>query len=442
MGTKADDKTLLCGVTLWAGCGHKVKREQDVLVAGSRIEAVGENLPRAGARIVDGKGDLLLPGFQQMHVHACQTLFRGEAEDQPLLPWLKKFIWPMEAAHTAESLRSSTELTVLELLRSGTTAVFSFETVRHSEVVGQVYRDLGLRATFAPCLMDESAGVPSLAVSTKDSLAEIEALVEIFSEHERVGVGVAPRFALACKEESLRETAAFAREKDLPLQTHANEQLAEIALVRERTGRGNIEFLIDCGLSGEGVSLVHGVHLTEGEKAQLRERGLSLVHCPSANAKLGSGIAPVKELLAAGVPCSLGSDGAACNNRLDMFAEMRLAAFLQKIARGAEALPVETILSMATRGGRSFLPNGSLTGELRPGFQADMIRVSLSGWHCAPSNSPLTDLVYSAQPEDIRMTMVAGKILYEDGQYPGIDAERIRATAWQERKQLLQRVER
>ncbi|MCH8541239.1 MAG: amidohydrolase family protein [Opitutales bacterium] len=435
-------RVLFQGATLWAGGDDPVLGGQDVLVEGEKILQVGKKIPAKGVERIDCAGDVLVPGFQQTHVHACQTLFRGLAEDLPLLPWLQKHIWPLEAAHDPDSLRVSAELTALELLRGGTTAVFSFETVRHSEVVGEVYDRLGLRAVFAPCLVDESAGIPALAVKTSQALADIQILARMYRDHPRVGVGVAPRFALACREETLRESVAMARQAGLPVQTHANEQIAEIELVWERTGRGNIQFLIDCGFHGPMVSLVHGVHLTPRERVQLRESEVSLVHCPSANAKLGSGIAPIVHLRELGVPLSLGADGAPCNNRLDMFAEMRLAGFLQKISQGAGVMSAKSILQMAIGGGRAFLPSGRKTGRIAPGYLADLVLVRQTGWHHCPSTDVLTNLVYSAQPEDVRITMVAGKVLYREGSYPGIDGEEVQRKAREQRARLLARAGR
>ena len=437
--TEAQQTTILENFLLWRGPGSVVEEGMALLIKGHEIQEIGTKVtvPQL-ARRVDLRGTLVMPGWQQTHVHACQTIFRGMAENLPLLRWLREYIWPLEAAHDEESIRMSALLTAAELIRGGTTAVFCFETVRHTGVTAAVMAEAGLRATVAPCLMDEQAGFPPLAVDTDSALRATEDLDRYYQDHPRLRIGLAPRFALGCHEKSMRAAAEMAKDKQWPLHTHSSEQREEVEFVRRLTGRGNVKFLHDCGVCGPNVALVHGVHLDPGDLELLRESGTSLVHCPSANAKLGSGIAPIPDLRAAGIPLSLGADGAPCNNRLDMFQEIRLAGMLQSLARGPGVLPPEEILDMATNGGSRFFRYGGQLGYLRPGARADLIAVSQTNVGVVPSESYLTNLVYGNLSTDVVLTMVDGEILYERGVFAKWDWAEIQKKS-EEQRILLRR---
>src|SRR5687767_13312493 len=326
----------------------------DVLVRGGRIEAVGDVSNAAADLTIDARGCAVLPGFVQTHVHLCQTLFRGSADDLQLLDWLKRRVWPMEAAHDPESLRASARLGVAEMIRGGTTCALTMETVRHTEEVFRVVEESGFRATVGKCMMDKGEGVPAgLREETEDSVRESLALLEKW--HGRAGGRLrycfAPRFAVSCTRGLLERVARLARARGVMIHTHASENRSEIELVERETGMKNVEYLDSLGLSGAHVLLAHCVHVGAGETELLASKGTHVSHCPSSNMKLGSGVAPVTEMLAAGVSVSLGADGAPCNNRLDMFTEMRTAALLQKVRHGSRALPALTALRMATTGG-------------------------------------------------------------------------------------------
>ncbi len=396
--------------------------EGAVVVRGDRILEVGLSpaVP-TGAREVEVPEGLILPGFVQSHVHCAQTLFRGLAEDLPLLPWLRTRIWPFEAAHTPESLGISAELTAAELLRGGTVAVQSFETVRHTDAVFQALDRAGLIAVVGHCLMDETSGHPPLSVPWEQAREEMDGLREAWDGHPRLRVGVAPRFALSCSAETLEQAAAYARRHGLRLHTHASEQTAEIEEVRSRTGRANLEFLHAVGLTGSDCGLAHCVHLSESERDLLATTGTHVLHCPSANFKLGSGIAPVPGYLARGVPVSLGADGAPCNNRLDMFAEMRLAGLMQSMAHGPGALSAREIVRMATEGGAAALGMAEELGRLEAGRRACLAVLDLRGPHLQPPADPATRVVYQATAADVVLTMVDGRILCQRGCVQGLD---------------------
>ena len=434
-------RLLIRNARVWVAADREPIPRGEVLLEGERIVEVGRRLrARADVR-VDADGCLVMPGFVQTHVHLCQTLFRHAAEDEPLLPWLRRHLWPLEAAHDESSIRASARLACAELIRSGTTTFLSMETVRHTDAVMETVEATGLAGIVSHGLMDETCGYAPLAVPVEDGLADCEVLRRRWAGHPRLGVAVAPRFALSCSEASLREAAAYARDRGLRLHTHASEQAAEVEEVIRRTGRRNVEYLHHVGISGSDVCLAHCVHVSESEQRRLADTGSHVLHCPSANAKLGSGIAPVPELLERGVSVSLGADGAACNNRLDMFEEMRMAGLLQKLRLGPAALPAREIVRLATEGGARALGMEREIGTLEPGKRARLILVNLSGFHVLPFEDPATALVYAARADDVAMTIVDGRILFEDGHLTTIEEEALRHEALAQRRKVLARAE-
>ncbi len=433
------DRILIHNALLWTAAGRDPIPDGGALIEGGRIAETGRRLKARADIRIDADGCLLMPGFVQTHVHLCQTLFRGAAEDEPLLPWLRRYIWPLEAAHDEESIAVSARLACAELIRGGTTTFLSMETVRYTSAVFEAVAETGLTGILSHCLMDETGGYAPLAVPIEDSLAECDLLLQRWGEHPRLGLAVAPRFALSCSEANLREAAAYARDRGLRLHTHSSEQAAEVELVLRRTGRRNVDYLHQVGISGPEVCLAHCVHVSAEEQALLAETRTRVLHCPSANCKLGSGIAPIPELLARGVEVSLGADGAACNNRLDMFEEMRMAGLLQKLRLGPEALPAREIVRLATEGGARALGLDAEIGALDAGKRANLILVDISGPHCLPSDDPADTLVYAARASDVALVMADGRILFEDGRLTTVDEEALRAEARRQRRRLMER---
>src|SRR5688572_2609606 len=358
-----------------------------VSVRAGRIASVGQEPTAPHDTTIDAAGSFLLPGFVQTHVHLCQTLFRGYADDLRLMDWLRTRIWPMEAAHTPPSLRAAARLACLELLRSGTTSILTMETVHDTDAVIEATAETGIRATLGKCLMDETtADAPArLRENGRHALAESMALHQRYhgTSNGRIGVALAPRFALSCSRELLEEVAALSAGNDLLVHTHAAEQQEEVAMVRAATGRTNIQYFDDVGLGSPRLNVAHCVWVDEHEQALLAARDVKVTHCPASNLKLGSGIAPVPEMLTQGICVSLGSDGAACNNHTDMFGEMRLAATLQAMRRQPGALPAAQALWMATRNGARALGLEAEIGSIEAGKCADLILIGADALHVA-----------------------------------------------------------
>lgn len=413
----------------------------DLLIGGNRISSVGE-VGQVADVLIDASDCVVLPGFIQTHIHLCQTLFRGSADDLSLIDWLKTRVWPMEAAHTAKSVAASARLGIAELIKGGTTCILSMETVSHTAEVFKVVEESGFRATVGKCMMDKGDEVPPpLHEDTQESIEQSLALLETWNGKAdgRIRYCFAPRFAVSCTRELLEKVAQLARERGVMIHTHASENRSECAFVEAETGLRNIVYLDQVGISGAHVALAHCVHLDQNEISILRSTGTNVVHCPSSNSKLGSGIAPVKDLLKEGVSVSLGADGAACNNRLDMFSEMRLAALLQKTLHGPDTLTAETVLRMATVDGARALGLDHQLGTLEVGKQADVIVVRLDKTHVTPRADLISTLVYATQATDVETVVIDGKIVMRDRELLTIDEARTVAEANYEKEQLLRR---
>ena len=421
---------------------HEAVHEGDLLIEGGRITRLAETGMTADV-VIDATDCAVLPGFVQTHIHLCQTLFRGAADDLSLLDWLKKRVWPMEAAHTAESIRASAQLGIAELIKSGTSCALTMETVSHTEEVFKAVEETGFRATVGKCMMDRGDDVPAgLQEKTDESINTSLELLERWhgSANGRIRYCFAPRFALSCTSELLARVGQLARERGVMVHTHASENRNECELVERDSGLRNIAYLDSLGLSGSHVMLAHCVHLDEQELEILSTTQTNVAHCPSSNLKLGSGIAPVAAMLDRGISVSLGADGAACNNRLDMFTEMRAMALLQKALHGPEVIPAGRALRIATIDGARALELESEIGSLEIGKRADVIVVALDNVHSIPRAPGLVStLVYSAQANDVRDVIIDGAVVMRERQLVNANEKNIIADATLQRKNLMMR---
>jgi 5-methylthioadenosine/S-adenosylhomocysteine deaminase len=417
--------------------------EGAVVVRDGRVVSVGPEPDGRYGQVIDARGGYLLPGFIQTHVHLCQTLFRGSADDMPLLEWLQRRIWPMEAAHTPATLRASTLLAASELLLSGTTTVLTMETVHDTDVVFEALSSAGLRAVVGKCMMDASDDAPPrLRERTHGSIDESLALKARWdgAANGRLHAAFAPRFAVSCSRELLEAVAALSARERALVHTHAAESRDEVEVVRRLSGgHSNLEYLAATGLATPRLCVAHCVWVTEREQALLADRDVKVMHCPGSNLKLGSGIAPVGEMRARGISVSLGADGAACNNRLDMFEEMRLAAVLQGVRHAPGTLTARDALSMATREGARALGMEEELGSVEPGKRADLIVVARDRLHLAPDRDAWSTLVYAARGTDVRLVMVDGVVLVKDFALVHLDSPAIASEARAAAAQLFAR---
>jgi len=400
----------------------------DVAVRDGRITAVGQVGDGPFDRVIDAEGSLVLPGFVQTHIHLCQTLFRGFADDLALMDWLRLRVWPMEAAHTPASLRASAMLAATELLSTGTTTVLTMETVHDTDAVFEAMATTGLRAVIGKCMMDADPLAPArLFESTHAAIDSSLALHKQWdgAAQGRLRAAFAPRFALSCSRDLLEAVGRLSASHGTLVHTHASEQQAEIALVEQRTGRRNMLYFSDTGLASPRLCVAHCVWVDEAERAVMADRQVKVLHCPGSNLKLGSGIAPVPELRRLGISVSLGADGAACNNRLDMFDEMRLAATLQSMRLAPGVLPARDVVWMATREGARALGMEAEIGLVEAGARADLIVVDLRRPHLTTGPDPYSTLVYAARGTDVRTTIVDGEVLVHDYALQHLDSAAI-----------------
>ena len=418
--------------------------DADVLIEDGRIKTIGRsggggqkaNAAVGGGRskptTIDCSGLVILPGLIQAHIHLCQTLFRGLADDLSLEDWLAQRIWPLEAAHTADSIYSSAMLGATELLLGGTTAILDMETVRHTGAAFEALESIGIRATAGKCLMDAPSNPAGLREPTDQALSESADLCARWhgAAGGRLRYCFAPRFAPSCTGPLLRAVSDLAEKTGAVIHTHAAETPVELELVKRQTGHDEIAYLDAVGISGPRSALAHCVWVDKDAIARLARQATNIVHCPSSNLKLGSGIAPIPEMLAAGCRVGIGADGAPCNNRLDAFEEMRLAALIQKPRLGPDALPAAQVLELATLGGARAMGLEAEIGSIEVGKRADLVVLDLAGPHAQPEDADLVSrIVYSARAADVRHVIVDGRIVVRDGMLKTADVAEIRTAA-------------
>jgi 5-methylthioadenosine/S-adenosylhomocysteine deaminase len=358
--------------------------------------------------IVDASNQIVLPGLVNTHTHAPMVLYRGLADDLALMDWLQKYIFPAESRTvTPDFVRVGTRLATLEMIESGTTAyadMYYFE-----EEVAKATREAGLRGVLGQTIIQFPVADAKTPV---ESLARAEAFIQAFKGDSLIVPAVAPHAMYTLDRDSLLAAAAMGRRYGVPVLIHLAETDDEIRQSLALHQSSPTAYLESIGFWGPRTLAAHGVHVTDDDIAILARRGVAVSHNPESNMKLASGIAPVTKYQAAGVTLGLGTDGAASNNDLDMFEAMRQAAFLAKLATGdPTAVPARAALAMGTIGGAKALGMESLIGSLEPGKRADLITVAMGAARQTPLYDPISHLVYVTRGDDVRTTIVNGRIL-------------------------------
>jgi len=396
----------------------------DILIEGKQITTIASKIEKEADKILDASGKLVLPGFVQSHIHLCQSLLRGQADDQPLMEWLDT-ITSLEFRHTPETLYASARIGIAEMIKSGTTSIIDMGTLHHQDSVFKAIEESGVRAQAGKAMMDLTENLPPLLQeSTKDSLKNSIDLMHRWhgKADGRIRYGFAPRWQLWNTTELLQTIKQEAdKNPGVGIHGHAGEIEYEVEAMIKQTGMRNLVYLEKIGCVGSNVQMAHCIWLDEDEYKVMAETGTHALHCPCCNTKLGSGIAKVPEMLSKGINVALGSDGAPSNNNLDMFIEMRLASVIHKYRLGAEAMPAEDVLRMATMGGAKAIGMGDQIGSLEEGKIADIVILDDGGLYASPMRSFEEDdvvkrLVSSYQSACVQTSIIDGQVIMEDRQ--------------------------
>lgn len=397
----------------------------DILIENDKIAAIGtvDGQAAEGAQIIDGSRTIAMPGLVNTHTHAAMTLLRSYADDMELMPWLNEKIWPAEAKFVNESIYWGSSLAVLEMIQSGTTTFADMYDSMHE--VARVVEEAGVRANL-------SRGLLVFSDPEGKNIQKNVRLYENFHNRAegRLKVWFAPHAPYTCPPAYLEKIVQAAADCHTGIHVHLAETQDELRQIREGYDKTPTEYLRDLGVFELPTLAAHSVYLNDADIAILKEYGVSVAHNPSSNLKLASGIANLPKYMQAGLNVSLGTDGASSNNSLNMFKEMTVCSFAQKVnAMDPTVLPAETVLQMATINGAKALHWEEEIGTLEVGKKADLILVDLNKPHFAPWNNSVSDLVYAAQGSDVKTTIVNGKVLMKDYEVLTMDAEKIMAEA-------------
>lgn len=407
--------------------GEMVIENSLITYLGPRLERPEENFDR----VINEKDSLVIPGFINTHTHAAMSLFRSYADDLALTDWLQNKIWPAEAKLEKEDIYWGTLLAIAEMIRGGTTCFA--DMYFHMEEAARACKESGIRASLAQGLvgLDKTKG--------EQGLRQSRDLVRNWHNKEegRITIMLGPHAPYTCPPKYLQEVAELAGELRVPIHIHLAETRGEVDESRRKYGKTPVELVNETGLLAHNLLAAHCVHLSAKEIEILAAENIAVAHNPGSNLKLGSGIAPVADLLQKGVLVSLGTDSAASNNNLDLLEEMRLAALLQKgLQENPAVIPAGTAFKMATVNGARALFLPGETGILKKGAKADLALFKLRQPHFYPLHNLTAHLVYSAGAGDVDLVMVDGRMLMEKGRLLTIDEEKILYEASQRAQRL------
>ncbi len=418
------------GSVITENASHQVLTPGAVAINGADIVAVGT--PQAigaayeASDTIDAHDQIVLPGLINTHTHAPMVMFRGLADDLALMDWLQKYIFPAEAKTVSpEFVRIGTRLAALEMIESGTTTyadMYYFE-----EEIAKATREAGLRGVLGQTIIQFP--VPD-AKTPAEGLARAERFIQAFKDDPLIVPAVAPHAMYTNDKASLLASVELARRYHVPVIIHVGETEDELKGSREQHQATPVQYLESIGFWGPRTLAAHGVWVNDADIEILKRRGVGIAHNPESNMKLASGAAPIVKYLAAGVAVGLGTDGAASNNDLDMFEAMRQASFLAKLTtRDPTAVSAQTALDMATIGGARAMSMDQSIGSIEAGKRADLIAVSMSAARQTPMYDPVSHLVYVTRGDDVRTTIVNGKVLMKDRQLRTLDRASVIAEA-------------
>lgn len=420
-----------CSYVITQNQKREIIKDTDVLIEGGRIVEIGKNLDKDG-NVMDGKNRAVLPGFVNTHTHLAMTLFRGYADDMQLQAWLQDRIWPAEAKLNRDYCYTGTLLGMLEFIKSGTTT-FN-DMYFFGEAVKEASKNSGIRTVFSQGVLD----FPTCEFkSPEEAFGLFKKLVGHKSELFTPTIGTHAPYT--CSRETLLEARDLAKEHDSRIHIHVSETRKEVNDSLKRHKKRPVEYLDDIGFLGPEVLVAHAGWVTKGEVKMLGEAGTGVSHCPISNMKLAVGaVIPLPEMFECGVVVSLGTDGAASNNNLDMLEEMKVAALLQKAHRwDPTILPAQRALDMATIDGARALGMEGEIGSIEAGKKADLILLDLARPHMVPCHNVVSNVVYSASGRDVVTTIVNGEVLMEEGIVKTLDEREVLYEAQKKAEELV-----
>ena len=409
------------------------------------------HLGRKAELRISARGMAVIPGLIDTHIHLAQGLLRGCADDLSLVDWLQKRVWPIQGCFTEEDGRVSAELSMLEMLRSGTTSFVGVDVVSRYgfDGIARSVAKAGMRGALAKTIMDspgygrKPSIMPPGLVEEKDAcIREAKSMIRKWNKVKggRVRTWMAPRSLGGCSEGLYREVAELAQEFDTRITMHLAEVREDVKYAKENFGSTPFEFIEKVGLAGPHSLFAHMVWLTDSDIRSVARTNSNVAHCPSSNLKLASGIPKVPEMIEAGANTGLGCDGAPCNNSYDMIREMKLAAVIQK-ARLLDPLsmPATTVLEMATINGARGIGMESEVGSIEVGKMADLVLINLKKPHLVPYRDVVSNIVYSAMGSDVDSVMIGGDFLLSGGKALTLDEEKIMNEAQTHQDELISR---
>lgn len=422
--------TLIKGATIITQDAQRRVLKGDILISGNRIAQAGNKISDKAEFTIDAKGKLAMPGLINMHTHLAMSIFRGYGEGLPLERWLKEKVWPMEAKETPADAHVASQLALLEMLRSGTTA-FNEMCMLGAKEIAEAANKAGVRGHVCQALFDLLPG--------RTLEGEVKAMERCaYAPDGLVSFGVGPHAVYTCSEELLAKAEEFAARRKLRIHTHAAETRKEVFDLQKKSGKRVLEYLDDLGLVGHGSIFAHCGWVTKKEIALAGKKRLNVVHCPASNLKLATGgICPIAEFDREDANVCIGTDSAASNNSLNMFESMKLAALLQKHRYWkADILSAQKALDFATINGAKALGIGA--GRIEKGALADIILLE-KGPNMVPMHDPVSNIVYAANPSNVSDVIIHGRIVMEGKEIKTMDEEAVLQKAEELAKEIEKR---
>ncbi len=404
---------------------NRVIEDGMLCISGDTIAYAGDHSSEflEAQKTIDAKGGLILPGLINGHTHAAMSLFKGLADDLPLMQWLNGYIFPVEKNMDADFIYTGTLLACAEMILSGTTTfcdMYLFE-----DQVAEAALEAGLRALVGEVLYDFPS--PNYG-DLENGFIYTEHLINKWKDNPLVSIAVEPHALFTCSPDLLIRANDMALKHQTPLIIHFAETLAEVEEIKERYGRTPLEHLEALDIAGPHVIADHAVHLDPMDIEKMADHGIQVIHNPESNMKLSSGIAPVPQMIARGITVGVGTDGCASNNNMDLFTEMDMAAKLHKVqAMDPTVMDALTVLRMATIEGARALGLSHITGSLETGKKADIIVIDTNKPHLTPMYNPYSHLVYAARGQDVQHSIINGRLIMENRQLKSIDLEAVMA---------------